>query len=117
MKENSVLYKDYPENWEVSIPAKWIFVAEDMLDQEQYKEWLFYTMRYLGVCGMGFSNDGVVNIVLNAVYDEDEEFFDRYWNSILKNRQKKTPLDQLLKVGRVYSKEEQLNDYLDRQGD
>jgi len=117
MKENSVLYEDYPEDWNVSIPAKWIFVAEDMLNEDQYKEWLFYTMRYLGVCGMWTSDDAYVNMLLDAVYDEDEEFFDKYWNSLLKNRQKKTPLDQQLKVGRVYSKEEQLDAYLNRQRD
>ena len=112
MKKNSVLYEDYPEDWEVAIPAKWIFVAEDMLDEDDYKEWLFYTMRYLGFCGTWRSDNAYVNMLLQAVYDEDEAFFDQYWNSLLKKR---TPIADRLKVSKVVSKEEQLNAYLNRQ--
>ena len=114
MKENSVLYKDYPENNEIGIPAKWIFVAEDLLSEDQYRRWLFYTFRYMGFCGIGYTGDAVIDMLLNAVYDEDEYFFEKYWQSILKNRQKNTPLQDKLKVSRAWSKEEQLDDYFNR---
>jgi hypothetical protein len=114
MNKNSILYEDYPEDNDVSIPAKWIFVAEDLLTESQYKEWLFYTMRYMGFCGMMETGDAVVDMVLNAVYDEDEEFFDRYWQSILKERQKQIPIADKLKVLRAWTKEEQLDEYFNR---
>ena len=38
--------------------------------------------------------------------DEDEEFFDRYYNSLL---QKKLPVEDLLKVSNVWTKEAQLS--------
>ena len=114
MKKNSFIYEDYPPEWTLGLPAKWVFVAEDMLDEDLFKEWLFYAMRYYGFCGTWRSDNAYVNMLLDAVYDEDEEFFDQYYNSLIKKR---TPIDQLLKVSNVRSKEEQLNDYLNRQRD
>lgn len=109
MNKNSILYEDYPVDNEVALPAKWIFVAEDLLDETQYKEWLFYAMRYMGFCGMLETGDAIVDMLLNAVYDEDEEFFERYWQSILKERQKNIPIADRLKVTRAWTKEEQQN--------
>jgi len=114
MKKNSVLYEDYPEDKDVSIPAKWIFVAEDLLNEAQYKDWLFHTMQYMGFCGMSLTGDTTVDMFLNAVYDEDEDFFEKYWQSILKKRQKNLPIEDQLKVMRAWTKEEQLNDYFNR---
>lgn len=114
MNKNSILYEDYPVDSEVALPAKWIFVAEDLLDETQYKEWLFYTMRYMGFCGMIETGDVIVDMLLNAVYEEDEEFFERYWQSILKERQKHIPIADRLKVTRAWTKEEQQNARLNR---
>lgn len=114
MKENSILHKDYPEDGEIGIPAKWIFVAEDLLTEDQFEKWLFHTFRYMGFCGMGYTGDVEIDMILNAVYDDDEYFFNRYWQSILKNRQKMLPLQDKLKVSRAWTKEEQLDDYLNR---
>ena len=116
MKENTVIWNEYPEYMEVALPAKWIKVAEDLLTEDQYKDWLFYSMRYMGSSGIILSTgDTVLDMLLHAVYKEDEDFFDNYWNSLLKKRNKKEPLDQLLKVSKIYSKEDQLNDYTKRQ--
>lgn len=111
MIENSVLYEDYPEDREVGIPAKWIFIAENLLNEEQYKEWLFQTMRYVGFCGMDLTGDSAIDMVLNAVYDDNNKFFDEYFNSILKQRQKKLPIADQLKVMRAWTKKEQLDAY------
>ena len=78
MKKNSFIYEDYPPEWTLGLPAKWIFVAEDMLDEDLFKEWLFYAMRYYGFCGTWRSDNAYVNMLLDAVYDEDEQFFDQY---------------------------------------
>ena len=60
MNKNSVIYEDYPPTFEVSIPAKWILVAEDLLTESQYRDWLFYRSFLLeyGLRYWGFkSND------------------------------------------------------------
>jgi len=108
MKRGTVIWDEYPENMEVAIPAKWIMVAENLLTQDQYKEWLYYTMKYFGVAGIEFTGDTEIDMVLHAVYEENEDFFDRYYNSLLR---KKLPLEDLLKVFHVRKKEEQLNAY------
>ena len=53
-------------------------------------------------------------MLLNAVYEEDEEFFERYWQSILKERQKHIPIADRLKVTRAWTKEKQQNARLNR---
>ena len=111
MNKNSVIYEDYPPTFEVSIPAKWILVAEDLLTESQYKDWLFYTMQYFGFVGMATTGDAIVDLLLEAVYDEDEDFFDKYYQSILYKRK---PIEDKLKVMRAWSKEDQLNAYFNR---
>ena len=105
MNKNSVIFEDYPVNFDVSIPAKWILVAEDLLTEDQYKDWLFYTMQYMGIAGMAKTGDGIVDLLLDAVYDEDEDFFDKYYNSLLQAR---TPIADKLKVSKAWTKEDQL---------
>lgn len=116
MEENSVIWNEYPEDMEVAIPAKWIIVAENLLDENQYKEWLFCTMKHMGVCGDTFTGDTTVDMVLRAVYEENEDFFEGYWKSILKNRIEKMPIADRLKVMHAWTKEDQLNAYSKRQG-
>lgn len=111
MDKNTVIYQDYPFNMEVGLPAKWIFVAEHLLNEEQYKDWLFNAMQYFGFCGMKYADNSNVNMILRATYDEDEEFFDRYYNMISHSN---LPIEDKLKVNRAWSREKQLDDYLNR---
>jgi len=106
MKANTVIWDEYPENMEVALPAKWMMVAENLLTETQYKDWLFYAMCYMGVRGIHTTGDTEIDMILRAVYDEDEEFFDKYYNSLLK---KKLPVEDLLKVTNVWTKEAQLS--------
>ena len=106
MNKNTVIWDEYPPEMEIAIPAKWIMVAENLLNEYQYKDWLFYTMKYFGCAGIAETGDTELDIVLNAVYDDDDEFFDQYYNSILK---KKLPIEDLLKVSNIWTKEDQLN--------
>ena len=113
MEKNSVIYEDYPASMNIEIPAKWVSVAEDYLDESQFKEWLFLTVQYLGFCGMRKTGDVQIDTLLDAVYDEDEEyiFFNEYYNSLLLKRM---PIEDRLKVSRAWSRKEQLDDYLNR---
>ena len=111
MNKNTVLYECYPIDKEVGICAKWIFVAQDLLTESQYNIWLAATMKYLGFCGMARTGDAIIDLLLDAVYDEDEKFFDKYYKSIL---EKQTPIEDRLKVMRAWSKEDQLNAYFNR---
>ena len=106
MKANTVIWDEYPEHMEVALPAKWMMVAENLLTESQYKDWLFNSMLYMGVRGMHLTGDTEIDMILRAVYDEDEEFFDRYYNSLLR---KKLPVEDLLKVSNVWTKEAQLS--------
>ena len=46
MEKNSVIYEDYPTNMSIDIPAKWMLVAEDYLNENQFKDWLFLTIAH-----------------------------------------------------------------------
>ena len=109
MKENTIIWNEYPGDMEVAIPSKWVAVAENLLDENQYKEWLFCAMKHMGVCGDTFTGDRTVDMVLRAVYEEDEDFFEGYWKSILKNRNQNIPIADKLKVMHAWTKEDQLN--------
>lgn len=113
MEKNSVIYEEYPTSMSIDIPAKWMLVAEDYLNENQFKEWLFLTVQYLGFCGMEKTGDVQIDTLLDAIYDEEESFFDQYCNSLFKKRM---PIEDRLKVSRMWSKEEQLDAYLNRQG-
>ena len=115
MKENSVIWNEYPEDMEVAIPSKWVAVAESLLNEDQFKEWLFYVMKHMGICGDIFTGDTTVDMVLRAVYEENEDFFDGYWKSILRNRNKNIPIADKLKVMHAWTKEDQLDAYTKRQ--
>lgn len=113
MNKNSVIYEDYPQKGEIGIPAEWIFVAEDYLDEDEFKEWLYVTFCYMGFCGMGFTGNEKIDMLLNAIYNENDVFFEEYYKSLLLKRM---PIEDRLKVSKMWSKESQLNAYLNRQG-
>lgn len=111
MKENTVIWNEYPETMEIALPAKSVIVAENLLSTDQYKEWLYYAMKFMGVCGEELTGDKEVDMLLRAVYDEDEEFFDEYIESLLRKRNANIPIADRLKVMHAWTKEEQLNAY------
>lgn len=112
MDKNSVIYEDYPQKREVGIPAEWVFVAEDYLDEDEFKEWLYITFCYMGFCGMKFTGNSKIDMLLNAIYDEDDTFFKEYYKSLLLKRM---PLQNRLKVSKMWSKEDQLDAYQEKQ--